>query len=277
MAATAIVLVEFGRPPQPVFAATPPLLQYQSPATGEPAAIRLRQLAEAAAATSPLPRTPGTVEHLRSAAWYLNSSISGGQTTSAVEPQQQQSWRADDDSGRVVTRRQRLASRSDLRDWLWPFGGSTTETVDFRPGAFSASWQGNVPTEVDHLRRWLISNPNSDTAPVRYLAEVAHLGSVRMLGPAQRSAALRMLADLPGITAAGTVSDRAGRRGEAFAIESDVHGLPVRYTLIVDPTSGAFLGYEEVLTTTAGALNVQVPAVIAYRSYLVSGYAPMPR
>ncbi|MFF0370602.1 hypothetical protein [Micromonospora sp. NPDC005087] len=54
------------------------------------------------------------------------------------------------------------------------------------------------------------------------------------------------------------------------------HGLPARYTLIVDPGTGAPLGYEEMLTSTAGKLNVTVPAVITYRSYLVAEYATMP-
>ncbi|MEU1756863.1 hypothetical protein ABZ436_29990 [Micromonospora matsumotoense] len=46
--------------------------------------------------------------------------------------------------------------------------------------------------------------------------------------------------------------------------------------MIVDPGLGALLGYEEVLTTTAGKLNVAIPAVISYRSYLVAEYGPMP-
>jgi hypothetical protein len=32
-----------------------------------------------------------------------------------------------------------------------------------------------------------------------------------------------------------------------------------------------------VLTTTAGKLNVTIPAVITYRSYLTAEYAAMPR
>lgn len=31
------------------------------------------------------------------------------------------------------------------------------------------------------------------------------------------------------------------------------------------------------LTTTAGKLNVRIPAVINYRCYLTAEYAPMPR
>ncbi|MGK5672170.1 hypothetical protein ACSNOB_04910 [Micromonospora sp. URMC 106] len=112
---------------------------------------------------------------------------------------------------------------------------------------------------------------------MQYLEDVAELAGVRLLNPAQRAAALRLLADLPGITAAGTVTDRAGRPGEAFAILSDAHGLPAQYTVIVDVATGALLGYEQMLTTAAGKLNVTIPAVISYRSYLAAEYAAMPR
>ncbi|MEU7609392.1 hypothetical protein [Micromonospora sp. NPDC049204] len=111
------------------------------------------------------------------------------------------------------------------------------------------------------------------------MEDAAQLAGVRLLNPAQRAAVLTLLADLPGITVTGTVTgaDRAGRTGEAFSITTDAHGLPTQYTMIVDPRSGALLGYEEVLTTTAGKLNVTIPAMIAYRSYLTAEYAAAPR
>ncbi|WP_245603514.1 hypothetical protein [Salinispora cortesiana] len=112
---------------------------------------------------------------------------------------------------------------------------------------------------------------------MQYLESIAELAGVRLLNPAQRAAALRLLAELPGITVTGTVTDRAGRPGEAFSITSDFHGLPTQYTVIIDPGSGALLGYEEVLTKTAGRLNVTIPAVITNRSYLVAEYTTMPR
>ena len=281
VAAVSIVAVEFGQPPQAALAATPPMLQYQPPATFEPAAERLRQLADVAAASPPLPRPPGTVEHLRSASWGLNSAISGGATTSVVQPQERESWRTDDDAGRLITRNLPPAfqSEADRNTWLRKGGTeeSQEEIINYRAGAFYESWKAAVPTEADSLRRWLVVNRSEHDAPVQYLEDIAELASVRLLGPAQRSAALRLLADLPGVTVTGTVTDRAGRRGDAFSMESDAHGLPARYTIIIDPVDGNLLGYEEVLTTTAGKLNVPIPAVISYRSYLVGEYAPMPR
>ncbi|GAB3933267.1 hypothetical protein GCM10027614_03860 [Micromonospora vulcania] len=149
--------------------------------------------------------------------------------------------------------------------------------TDYPAGQFHSGWSGAVPTDPTALRAWFTTGMTVDVAPVQYLEYVAELAGVRLLSPAQRAAALRLLASLPGITVSGTVTDRAGRAGEAFSITSDAHGLPAQYTVIVDARSGSLLGYEEVLTTTAGMLNVTIPAVISYRSYLVAEYAVMPR
>ncbi|RKN16508.1 hypothetical protein D7147_22300 [Micromonospora musae] len=280
-AAGAVVAVETYRQPPPAYAATPAMLSYGPPASTEPASIRLRRLATVAAA-QPVPARPaGTVEHLESANWFLNSSISGGRTASAVVPQQWRSWRTDDDAGRMVRRDLPPVFRSDAdrRQWRKWGGrlGSSEEVRDYPPGEFYSVLRGEVPARADLLRHWLSADTSAVPAPVQYLEDVAELVGVRLLNPAQRAAALTLLADLPGITVTGTVTDRAGRVGEAFSITSDAHGLPAQYTVIVDPRSGALLGYEELLTTTAGKLNVTIPAVITYRSYLTAEYAPMPR
>ena len=279
--AAGAVALETYRQPQPAYAATPAILSYGPPASTEPANGRLRHLA-AVAAAQPAPERPsGTVEYLESANWFLNSSITGGRTTSAVVPQQWRSWRTDEDAGRRVKKELSPTFRSDAdrREWRRRGGrvDSSQEVRDYAAGEFHSGWKGAVPTDVAGLREWLTAGTSEREAPVQYLEDVAELAGMRLLAPAQRAAVLRLLADLPGITVTGTVTDRAGRPGEAFSITSSAHGLPAQYTLIVDPRSGSLLGYEAVLTETAGKLNVIIPAVITYRSYLVAEYAAMPR
>ncbi|MFF0658378.1 MULTISPECIES: CU044_5270 family protein [Micromonospora] len=275
------VALETAREPQPAYAATPAILIYGPPASTESASIRLRRLAEVAARQPDPARPPGTVEHLESANWFLNSSITGGRTTSAVVPEQWRSWRTDDNAGRMIKKALPPTFRSDAdrREWQRRGGrvDSSQEVNDYVAGQFTPRWQGAVPTDVNALREWLTAGGSPPEAPVQYLEDVAELAGVRLLNPAQRATTLRLLADLPGITVTGTVTDRAGRAGEAFSITSDAHGLPAQYTVIINPRSGALLGYEEVLTTTAGMLHVTIPAVITYRSYLVAEYAAMPR
>ncbi|MEQ4304696.1 CU044_5270 family protein [Plantactinospora sp. B6F1] len=279
-AVAAGAVIEATRAPQPVYAATPPILHYQPSVSAESAGSRLRQLAEVASAAPAPVRPPGTVEHLHSTNWFLNSAVSGGNTTSVVVPQEWRSWRTDDDAGRRIKRALPPTFRSDAerRKWLADGGsvGPSEEVTDYRSGEFRRGWRGAVPAD-ESVRGWLTAAGSEHDAPVQYLEDVAELAGVRLLGPAQRAAALRLLADLPGMTVAGTVVDRAGRTGEAFAMTSDVHGLPTEYTIIIDPRTGVFLGYEEVLTTSAGKLNVPIPAVISYRSYLGAEYTTMPR
>ncbi|MGC4795629.1 CU044_5270 family protein [Micromonospora saelicesensis] len=275
------VAVELYRQPEPAYAATPVMLTYGPPMTAEPASTRLRRLA-VVAAQQPKPLRPaGTVEHLKSTNWFLNSSISGGRTVSAVVPQQWRSWRTDDDAGRMVRKELPPVFRSDAdrRQWKkWGGGVESSEEVhDYAPGEFYSGFRGAVPTDAAALRSWLRADMSAPQAPVQYLEDVAQLAGVRLLNPAQRAVVLTLLADLPGITVTGTVTDRAGRTGEAFSITTDAHGLPAQYTVIVDPRSGVLLGYEEVLTTTAGKLNVTIPAVITYRSYLIAEYTAAPR
>ncbi|WP_030490763.1 CU044_5270 family protein [Micromonospora chokoriensis] len=278
--AAGVVALEMAREPQPAWAVTPAMLTYGPPVTTERADVRLRRLAEVAAAQPATPRPVGTVEHLESTNWFLNSSISGGRTTSAVVPQQWRSWRTDDNAGRRVKKDLPPIFRSDADRKGWQRRGgrvdSSRETTDYAAGEFTSRWQGAVPTDVAALREWFIAGGSPPEAPVQYLEDIAELAGVRLLGPAQRATTLRLLADLPGITVTGTVTDRAGRAGEAFSITSSAHGLPAQYTVIIDTDSGALLGYEEMLTTTAGMLNVTIPAVITYRSYLVAEYAPLP-
>ncbi|MEH1165319.1 CU044_5270 family protein [Micromonospora sp. CPCC 205539] len=278
--AAGAVALESAREPQPAFAATPAILTFGPPASAEAANMRLRHLAEVAAARPVLQRPAGTVEYLESTNWFLNSSISGGRTASAVVPQQWRSWRTDDDAGRMDKRSlpPTFRSEADRREWQRRGGrvDSSQEVSDYAAGEFSG-WTGAVPTDAAALREWLAGGLRPDLGPVQHLENVAQLAGVRLLNPAQRATALRLLADLPGIAVSGTVTDRAGRRGEAFSILSNAHGLPAQYTVIVDPDTGGLLGYEEVLTTTAGKLNVTVPAVVTYRSYLVAEYAAMPR
>lgn len=279
--AAGAVALETAREPQPAYAATPAVLTYGPPASAEPASVRLRRLAEVAAGQPAPERPAGTAEHLESANWFLNSSITGGRTTSAVVPEQWRSWRADNGAVRMVKKAlpPTFRSEADRREWQRRGGrtDSSEEVHDYTPGEFYSRWAGTVPTDAAALRSWLTTGASAHEAPVQYLEDIAELAGVRLLNPAQRAAALRLLADLPGITVSGTVTDRAGRTGEAFSITSDAHGLPAQYTVIVDPRSGALLGYEAVLTERAGMLNVTIPAVITYRSYLVAGYTAMPR
>jgi hypothetical protein len=196
------VAIEMYRQPQPAYAATPAILNYGPPATLEPASTRLRRLAPVAAAQAMPARPAGTVEHLESANWFLDSSISGGRTVSAVVPQQWHSWRTDDDAGRMVKKDLPPIFRSDADRRQWQRWGarieSSEEVRDYPAGEFYSSFRGAVPTDASALRGWLRADTSAAQAPVQYLEDVGQLAGVRLLNPAQRAAVLRASCRPPG-------------------------------------------------------------------------------
>jgi len=65
------------------------------------------------------------------------------------------------------------------------------------------------------------------------------------LSPAQRAAALAVLADAELVTH-GPVLDRAGRSGVAVSATGEMDGRPVRDTAVIDTATGRLLSYERV-------------------------------
>jgi hypothetical protein len=112
-------------------------------------------------------------------------------------------------------------------------------------------------------RQLAVGHPTSNGVAELFVA-VTDLWREQAPAPVLQAAILRALADQPGLVNQGTVIDRAGQPGVAISVDSDYSGLPTRYTLIFDDSTGMLRDYEEMLTTTAGKLNVPVPSVISY-------------
>ncbi|MGX6600933.1 sigma factor [Micromonosporaceae bacterium Da 78-11] len=197
----------------------------------------------------------------------------------AIVPTRTETWRRADDSGRLRASYQEPQFPAGTDRWWWrlhgsPGGGDHPRSEDYPPGGFPAMWAGRPPTTG--FADWLQIGHPVENGPAEVLVAVTDLVRERVLTPADRAAVLRTVADLPGLSSDGTVVDRAGRPGQAFSLVSDYSGLPTRYTLIVDPVTGAPLGFESMLTTRAGKLDVRVPAVIGYETYATAEFAGDP-
>jgi hypothetical protein len=263
--------------PEPAYAATPALLAAAD--GGGSAAQRLTAIA-ARAGAAPAPPRPGQDEHLVVRSWSLWTRIDGTQVRSAVVPDRTEIWRRPDNSGLVRTSHEapQFPPGSSRLSWFLhgATGWSADPTTDRYPaGRFPAMWSGPPPaTGID---AWLAVGHPRQNGPAETLVAVTDLARERVLTPPVRAAVLRTVAALPGLTYDGTVTDRAGRPGQAYSVESDYTGLPTRYTLIVDAGTGVLLGFEQTLTTTAGKLGVQVPCVIGYDTFAVAGFGTAPR
>lgn len=270
-----VAIVVIGGSSPPAYAATPPPLAFDRAAGRVPAAERLHQLAATAERTPDTGSTNRSIEHLYIAGWSLYSLVDGRRTNSAVVPVQQQSWRRADDSGRIEQRYAAPIFASDAHRAAWweegsPGADTGWRTVDYPPGLFPGRWRGRPPADAAALAAWLRHGAPGAADGSAGLTAVADLLRERVLTGAERAVVLRFLAQIPGLAAAGDVVDRAGRAGEAFTLRSDSSGLPTDYTVIVDPDDGRVLAFEQMLTTSAGRLNVRVPAVVGYQTYLTA-------
>lgn len=237
------------------YAATPPILTYTPAGTDAPGVLR-----EIAARTAALPDTTGggTYAFVATRDWDLFSRIDNDErVTSEVVERRTSTWTASDGSGRLLRRYRVPWQRTHVDDETLPAGG------------LGLMWPlRSLSADDETLARQLGEGHPAENGPAERLVAVKDAYRQMPLPPAVRAAVLRYLADTPGITLAGRVTDRAGRAGIAVALDSDYSGLPTRYTLILDPGDGRLLGSEDMLTTTAGKLNVRVPCVIGYTVYL---------
>jgi hypothetical protein len=243
----------------PAYAATPPPLVYE-PLTGtNDAAGSLNALADRVAV---LPNEDGSgrYSYTERSEWSLYTTVLGEQVTSEVVPVQSQMWLSEDGSGRSIETSQ-------------PPGDNRRSDVLYQAGRRSVRlpFRG-VSSDLKLLEKQLGPQHPGTNGPAERLVSISDLYSQMPVMAQARSAVLRYLAATPDLTLAGAVTDRAGRRGVGYYVESSYAGLPTRYTLIVDPNNGQLLAREDMLLTTAGKLNVQVPATISYTLFLNSKY-----
>lgn len=249
--------------PQPSYAATPKPLTYHLRA-GVAAADLLQQAANAATASNP--RGAGSVEFIRTSSWDITGRIDGRKVSTAVVPVNKQLWRGPGTTAVTVRQYgQPTFPHQDART-AWEHDGSPGANsrpvrTEHPAGSYGTRWPDRPPTRAESLRSWL-GQHDGDGGPL--LVAIADLLKERVLTGPEAAGIFTLLAGLPDLEYSGTVVDRGGRSGEAFSITSDYSGLPTRYTVIVDTNAGAFLAFEQTLTTSAGSYNVRVPAVISY-------------
>ena len=237
------------------YAATPtPLTYVATPDTS--ANELLLQLASRARALPETPPGEYAYNHIRS--WSLHTQVSSGRGTS-----------------RLV--------EDTLRTWINSEGGGRVErdgkTTDVNPGQWARMWtSGALADDPETLKTQLLSNRPADpaTQPGQLFAAIRDVHREGPLSPNVRSTLLEMIARIPGVAATGDVTDRAGRTGTAFSVESAYSGLPTRYTLIFERSTGVLLSAEATLYQSAGKLNVPIPSVIGYELFLESRNAAAP-
>jgi hypothetical protein len=160
-----------------------------------------------------------------------------------IVPFAERRWRADDGSGRVVTRElPAIPARTFTVDQIpgTDFGKATPRVEDFAPGGITWGIAGPVPTLPRDMSALLRGGQPGGAPPEVQLDFYAGLFGWDYLGRDSRAAALRALAVVPGLVYEGETTDRAGRLGIAVSLTT----AGVRLLLIVDRHSAELLATE---------------------------------
>ncbi|NNN30125.1 CU044_5270 family protein [Streptomyces sp. S3(2020)] len=157
----------------------------------------------------------------------------------------------------------------------WNADDSHTETVDdghdrttrtYPPSWSDAPPQSPPPLDVTRLRAYLQETLHIDTAPDtgQLLDGVGVLLDHWTLGARESAVLVQLLADAEGLKPVGQVTDRLGRRGQAYVYEQSVS----RQMLIMDPATGAVLGLETTFTEADPEYGVKAGDVMDYSAWM---------
>jgi hypothetical protein len=269
----AVLLVQFnpiGAAPA-AQAATPPLLAYD-PVAGT-AQDALRSLASKVRAVQVPATADGDIRYTRISGWNLNTRIDGQLVTSVVLPEVRETWRALDGSGRqrVAPGEPVYPSDDARRDWQSEAAALRVRDGRVGPGEIANMYPEQLSTDQVLLRDQLAAGHPAENGAYELLVAVADLYREQLPEPSVRAALLDVLSETADLQLLGETVDRLGRPGLAVAVQSADSGLPTLHSLIFDQRSGVLLAAEQMLTETAGRLNVAVPSVISYTLYEAHG------
>lgn len=275
--ALAAIVVQLGSPgaEAPLAqAATPELLQYQPiPGTVKSNLQRIARQFR----TSPGQPTSGTKRYayVNTQSWSLFTRVDGQQVRSAVVPEMREIWVAADGSGRLRVAAGVPSFPSEQSRQAWQAAGRPRpgiQDIRYPGGGLSAMYPRVLPEDVGGLRAALAVSHPVRNGPAETLVAISDLYNEQLPSGLTRASILDALAEVPGLQLQGRTIDRVGRPGVAVGVISTMTGLPTRFTLVFDEHDGRLLDQEQVLTTTAGRLDVPIPSVISYTTYLAGGW-----
>ncbi|WP_219108694.1 hypothetical protein [Austwickia sp. TVS 96-490-7B] len=159
----------------------------------------------------------------------------------------------------------------------WVDDPAHSAVVDAHPGDLISDelissqnqvFQASPPINADELMSYLKNaHPIAEQGAPELLSSVRDLHREWPLDGDQKAAVVAVLRRHGHLDYAGQAVDRLGRKGYAFSLDHQHGGLPTRTTLIFDAGSGSLLAVEDMLTGSAGKLNVTTPAVVSYTCF----------
>jgi hypothetical protein len=282
----AVTLLPGNEPAPAVALGSPPMLAYPldpeqlAAGAGTPARDTLLELA-ATAAEQDDPEPAGPVQHSLSQSWLMSTTVDGtGVSTTTIDPTVVESWIGEDGSWTMAEWR---GAHLEADGRLGAPGTAPEDAVvdRFPAGAVDPDAVQDLPLDPAALRAELLEplagvgcGPDGDPASgawCLYLA-VTDLADRYVMPSAVESAVWTVLAEEPGVTVAGEVTDRLGRRSVALSVPAPAGDPnPTVRVLLIDPGTGRLSGREEV-TLSSPLLEITEPTVTLFRYTLASDW-----
>ena len=239
------------------YAATPPSLRFAPLTSSPPAHDLLESLAAKAEAQ---PGTGSGVAYVATKGWFLGQGTVAASTRrhpAEIVPEVREMWQ--DATG--------LLRADETR-------GSATNVDTLSPGTAAQPLRSDL--DEDGLENALGVHADEYGTAAWFVA-MGDLWSRQIVPPLLQARMLRILSSESDVAVAGSVADRAGRRGLAITTDSSYTGAKCRYVLVMDADTGALLDMETIRLDgpKAGEENpVRAHSTIHYKLYLTSGIAP---
>lgn len=292
VAATTVVVVAAGlltvwlRPSGASPTATAPPLRYTLTGVSRPAAavalpdarsVLLRLARVAASQPADPPPRGADVGYVLTNEWFMSTAVAGGVAQSTIIPHVDQTWSRQGGAVRQVQRTGRpVAAAVSSPRALSQLAGNAPSTVATYPPAAAAAGPSvrDLSLNPARLRAQLLHAfpyEHTDWPASYHLIRIITDLNHQVVPPALEATLWQVLAGQRDMQNMGTVTDRAGRPGDAVAF-TDRQGVE-RLVLIISPSSGRLIGWEDMFLRNPGGLSITTyPAVIGYVSFLTNGW-----
>jgi len=206
----------------------------------------------------------------------------GRTMSTGVVPDVTQTWLGPDGTGRTVTKAgatepkgtKKLGSHDGVAEAQ---GAPAAHVPPVRLAGLSTN-----PTVLARQLAALARAADNATKPSSQPTynEIQAIWAQQPVPPKLQAAFLRVLATIPNLRDLGSTTDRVGRPGRAVGFDTTSDGAVTRQIIILDPSTGAPLGEEQILLSDPhhmsqwSVIPIHVPAVVDYTAYLASAHVP---
>ncbi|NUR00969.1 MAG: CU044_5270 family protein [Streptomyces sp.] len=264
VATTALTLLLSGPGTGPAVAAPRPLV-VQADSTPVP----LEELADRAQRQTTAEDAPKLRKGTHVQSWSLGMSDDKPPIT--LPEERVVRWKADDSHTELVVATDprhpgRPVLRDDGDDPHLVEDGHVISSQTFPPSWSDAPPESPPPSDTARLRAYLqaASYTRTKLTTPELLDAVGVLLDHWTLGALESATLARLLAGTEGLRPVGQVTDRLGRRGQAYEYE----GAGYRRMLIMQPSTGAVLGLETVFTRADPEYGVKAGDVMDYSAWM---------